>query len=121
MAVKIGTGTDQAVKRIDHLAAAHDDDAHRADARALAVGRFEIYGCKIFHRIGICELQIYAFPRRSVHPERKNSVFRRQEAPFRSGPGKLRGIVPETDGLHPLFEIPLRNERTQPHARVLCR
>ena len=26
MAVKIGTGTDQAVKRIDHLAAAHDDE-----------------------------------------------------------------------------------------------
>ena len=47
-------------------------------------------------------------------------MFRRQEAPFRSGPGKLRGIVPETDGLHPLFEIPLRNERTQPHARTVA-
>ena len=30
-------------------AAAHDDDAHRADARAAAVGRLEIYGCEIGH------------------------------------------------------------------------
>ena len=73
MAVKIGPRANQAVKRIDHLAAAHDNDAHGADTRALSVGRFEIYGCKIFHRICICVLQIYAFLRRGIHPERKKA------------------------------------------------
>ena len=52
-AVKIRTRADQAVKRVDHLAATHHDDAHRADARTPAVGRLEIYGCKIFHRPGV--------------------------------------------------------------------
>ena len=48
-AVIIGARTDQTVKRIRHRAAAHDDDAHRANARTLAVGRLEIYGCEIGH------------------------------------------------------------------------
>ena len=52
-AVKIRTRADQAVKRVDHLAATHHDDAHRTDARTPAVGRLEIYGCKIFHRSGV--------------------------------------------------------------------
>ncbi len=48
-AVKIGPRTNQAVKRIHDLAAPHNHHAHRADARAAAVGRLEIYGCEIGH------------------------------------------------------------------------
>lgn len=48
-AVIVGTRTNQPVNPIDDLPLAHDHDTHRANARSAAVGRFEIYGCKIFH------------------------------------------------------------------------
>ena len=50
-AVIIGTGANQPVNPIDDLPVAHDHDAHRTDARAAAVGCFEIYGRKIFHTL----------------------------------------------------------------------
>lgn len=48
-AVIVGTRTNQPVNPIDDLPLAHDHDTHRANARSAAVGRFEIYGCKISH------------------------------------------------------------------------
>lgn len=48
-AVIVGARADQAVKRIDHLAAAHHDRPHRTDARPVAVGRLEVDGSEIGH------------------------------------------------------------------------
>ena len=47
--VKIGSRTDQPIKRIDDLPLAYDYDPYAAYAGPLAIGRLEIYGCKIFH------------------------------------------------------------------------
>ena len=44
-------GLDEAVEAVCYLAIPHYHNAHRADACTLLVGRFEIYRCKIFHRI----------------------------------------------------------------------
>lgn len=44
-------GLDEAVVAVCNLAIPHYHNAHRADTCTLLVGRFEIYRCKIFHRI----------------------------------------------------------------------
>ena len=75
-AVVVGTGTDEAVERIDHLAAAHDHHAHRADAGALAVGRFEINGGKIGHGLQSILTQLRTPQGRSVGGRCKDSHFR---------------------------------------------
>ena len=58
---------DQAVERVYHDPAPHDDDAHAADAGRLLVGGLEIYGGKIGHRtIFSCK---YSTNSRSFHPK----------------------------------------------------
>ena len=49
VAVIVRLGLDQGVEGVHDAAVAHDDNAHRAHAGALAVGGREIYGGKILH------------------------------------------------------------------------
>lgn len=48
-AIIIRIGMDQPIDRIDNPTLAHDHHSDRTDTGAFAVGRFEIYGSKIFH------------------------------------------------------------------------
>ena len=52
IAVMIWNWFYQAIKSIDNLPVFHDDDADAAGASDIAVGRLEIYGCKV-RRSGI--------------------------------------------------------------------
>ena len=44
-------GANQAVITVYDLATSYNDDAHAADARPLGIGRLEIYGSKVQHRL----------------------------------------------------------------------
>ena len=47
--VVVGLGLDERVERVGDDTAAHHHHAHAADAAALPVGGFEIYGGKVGH------------------------------------------------------------------------
>lgn len=49
--IVVRRGPDQPVQPFDDLAAAHDDQSDRADARRAAVGGLEVYGGEIFHPV----------------------------------------------------------------------
>lgn len=47
--IVVGTGAYEAVYAVGYFAAAHDDYSYAAYARAVGVGRLEIYSCEILH------------------------------------------------------------------------
>ncbi len=57
-AVEIRARPDQPIDFLRHLAVAHDDHAHRTDARPVAVGRLEIDRCEIHEEISFMPGQI---------------------------------------------------------------
>lgn len=58
-AVILGFRTYQAVDPVGNLSVVHCDDADTAHARAVLVGRLEVYGCKILHLRCLWSARIY--------------------------------------------------------------